>query len=517
MHVLSELLQRNLIEFPDKPALVHGDRVVTYRELAATASRVAGALDAHHGLPGNRIAILLRNSPEFLFTYFGAAASGNVAVPINYLLQPEEVAYILNNCQASCLVTSSELLPKIQAIRDQVPALRLIVSLDDTSPMPAALSWEQFLAGQPAGYLPPRTPSPASVVAFLYTSGTTGFPKAAMCTHSNLLSNVATEAKFYGLAGDDVFSCVLPMFHNYALVDTCLLPIWHGATIVLGDLDKTEALLAQIEAHRISFLATMPAQLSEMASLNFSRVYDTSSLRMVQTSGAPLATEVQRKFQARFGLPIIEGYGCSEASSTVTVIPMAGPYKPGSVGKPMPNQQVRIVDEDDRAVPAGQEGEVIVRGPNVCLGYYGLPEDTKKTLRGGWLHTGDLGKLDEEGFLTITGRKKSMINVGGFKAYPAEVEEVLHQVEGIVGACVVASYDPQLGETVKAFLEAPEGRWPDKAAVLRHCQEKLGSYKVPRAIEFRKVLPRTGTGKIAAKVLQAEELARWPGLGSRAG
>jgi long-chain acyl-CoA synthetase len=517
MHLLNDLLQRNLLECPQRPALVHGDRVVSYRDLAGTVNRVAGALDDHHRLPGNRIAILLRNCPEFLFTYLGAAASSNVAVPINYLLQPEEIAYILNNSQVSCLVTSAEMLPKIQALRDKVPAVRLVVCVDEVGSMPSVLSWDDFLAGQPADYVPHRAQSPAQVVAFLYTSGTTGFPKGAMVSHSNLLSNVATEADLYGLGRDDVFSCVLPMFHNYALVDTCLLPLWHGATISIGDLEDTEALLERIEKDRITFLATMPTQLSEMVSLKFSRAYVTSSLRMVQTGGAPLPTEVQRKFQARYGLPIIEGYGCSEASSTVTVIPMAGPYKPGSVGRPMPNQQVRIVDEYDHDVPAGQEGEVIIRGPNVCLGYYGLPEETRQALRGGWLHSGDLGKLDADGFLTVTGRKKSMINVGGFKVYPAEVEEVLHQVEGDVGACVVAAYHPELGRTVKAFVEAPEGQWPDEAAVLRHCKEKLGSYKVPRLIEFRNALPRTGTGKIAAKVLQAEEMARWAGRGALAG
>jgi long-chain acyl-CoA synthetase len=508
MNTINDLLAKNLIEIPAKPALVHGQRVVTYRDLAAQVNQVAGALDGLHGLPGNRVAILLRNCPEFLFTYFGAAASGNVAVPINYLLQPEEIAYILNNSQASCLVTSADLLPKIAAVKDRVPALRTVIVVGDNSVLPTALPWEQFLAGQPALYVPRRPALADDVVVFLYTSGTTGFPKGAMCTHRNLLNNVATEAELYGLGRADVFSCVLPMFHNYSLVDTCLLPIWYGATTVIGELDNTEELLGLIEKHHITFLATMPAQLSEMVSLEFWRTYDTGSLRMVQTGGAPLPTEVQRKFQAKYGLPIIEGYGCSEASSTVTVMPMGGPYKPLSVGKVMPNQRIRIVDEKGHDVPAGCEGEVLVQGPNVCQGYYGMPAESRHTLRGGWLHTGDLGKLDEEGFLYITGRLKSMINVGGFKVYPAEVEDVLYQVDGVVEACVVASYHPRFGETVKAFIEAPEGRRPNAEKVIRHCEERLGGYKVPRLIEFRSALPRTGTGKIAAKVLQAEELRR---------
>jgi long-chain acyl-CoA synthetase len=508
MRVLGDLLLKNILENPEKPALLHGDRKVTCRDFAAEVNRVASALHTLHGLPGNRVAILLPNCPEFLFSYFGAAVSGNVAVPINYLLQPDEIAYILNNSQASCVITCGELLPKIAAIREQVPALQTVVTIDNNATLPAALTWGRFLTGQSTTFVPPRPVLPSDVVVFLYTSGTTGLPKAAMCTHNNLLNNVATEAELYGLGRDDVFSCVLPMFHNYSLVDTCLLPLWYGATIAVGTLEDTEGLLSLIEQHRVTFLATMPGQLGEMVSGQWSRNYDTSSLRMVQTGGAPLPTEVQRKFQEQYGLPIIEGYGCSEASSTVTVMPMQGPYRPFSVGKVMPNQRVRIVDDHDQDVPPGQEGEVVVQGPNVCQGYYGLPEETKALLRGGWLHTGDLGRLDEEGFLYITGRKKSMINVGGFKVYPAEVEEVLYQIDGVVEACVIASHHPELGETCKAFVVTRPDVHPDCARIMRHCEQKLGGYKVPRLIEFRKELPRTGTGKIAAKVLQAEELKR---------
>jgi long-chain acyl-CoA synthetase len=507
MRTINDLLTRGLLEMPDKTALIHGERRLSYRDLALAMHRVAGALDRLHGLPGNRVAILLRNCPEFLFTYFGAAASGNVAVPINPTLQPAEIAFILNNCQASCLVTSPELMPRVRAVRDRLPALRSVITLGGDGSRTDSVSWEGFLAEQPPAYVPRRPISPEDVVVFLYTSGTTGFPKAAMCSHRNLLSNVATEAELYGLGREDVFSCVLPMFHNYALVDTCLLPFWYGASVVLGELEDTESLLTLIERHRVTFLATMPSQLAEMVALP-ARCHDTSSLRMVQTGGAPLPAEVQCKFQARYGLPIIEGYGCSEASSTVTVMPMAGPYRPNCVGRVMPNQRVRVVDEHGRDVPAGEEGEVLVRGPNVFRGYYGLPGESERALRGGWFHTGDLGRLDPEGYLSITGRLKSMINVGGFKVYPAEVEAVLHQVEGVVEVCVVASHHPLYGETVKAFIEAEEGRRPDPAQVIRHCEERLGGHKVPRLIEFRKSLPRTGTGKVAARVLQAEEMSR---------
>jgi long-chain acyl-CoA synthetase len=298
---------------------------------------------------------------------------------------------------------------------------------------------------------------------------------------------------------------VLPLSHNYSLVDTCLLPLYHGATIVLGEMQHTEGLLALIERRRVTFLATMPAQLGEMAHGTF-RSHDTSSLRMVQTGGAPLASEVHRLFREKYGLPILEGYGCSEASSTVTVMPVEGPIRPFSVGRVMPNQVLRIADDHGHNVPAGVEGEVLVKGPNVCRGYYGQPEATRTALAGGWLHTGDLGKLDAEGYLYITGRKKAMINVGGLKVYPAEVEEVLYQAEDVAEACVVAGYDPRHGETVKAYIAPAPGRTPDVERIRRHCAARLGAYKVPRSIEVRPALPRTGSGKIAVAVLQAEAM-----------
>jgi long-chain acyl-CoA synthetase len=504
MKLLTDLLLKNLREIPEKTACVLGECRVSYGELFVAVQRIANGLQTLHGLPGNRIALLLPNCPEFVMTYFAAAASGNVAVPINTILQPPEIAYILNNSQASCLVTCTALLPKVQAMRDRLPALRHVIVIDGPG-SGDVLAWSDFLAEQPDTYTPLRPSVPADVIVFLYTSGTTGFPKGAMCSHGNLLSNVATEAELYGLDRDDVFSCVLPLFHNYSFVDTCLLPIWYGCTIVLGDLADTETLLGLIERHRITFLATMPSQLGELVE-HYNGEVDTSSLRMVQTGGAPLPTLVQQRFQTLYGLPIIEGYGCSEASSTVTVMPMHGPYKPHSVGKPMPNQRLRIVDDNGRDVRDGQEGEILVKGPNVCRGYYGMAAESRHVLRGGWLHTGDLGKLDDEGFLYVTGRKKSMINVGGFKVYPAEVEEVLYQVEGVLEACVVASYHPRLGETCKAFVATRPGYVPDVQLIQQFCEQRLGSYKVPRLIEFRERLPRTGTGKIAVKQLQAEEL-----------
>src|SRR5262249_13127994 len=249
-----------------------------------------------------------------------------------------------------------------------VRPLGAVVCAGGASAHAGARPWGSFVKGQPGVYAPPASSKPEDVVVFLYTSGTTGFPKGAMCTHAGLLSNVVAEGALYGMGAEDVFGCVLAMFDTFALLDTGRLPLCLGATVAIGEPEDTESLLRLVEQHQVTFLATMPAQLTEMACGEFARPYDTSSLRMVQTGGAPLATEVWRKFRARSGLPILEGYGCSEASSTVTVMPPEGPYKPASVGKVMPNQEVRIVDDEGDDLPPGAEGEVVVRGPNVFAG-----------------------------------------------------------------------------------------------------------------------------------------------------
>jgi long-chain acyl-CoA synthetase len=508
MRLLTDLLTSNLDANADRAALLHGDRVVTHRELASTVARVADALDELHGLPGNRVALLLPNCPEFVAAYLGIAASGNVAVPVNTHHQPGEIAHVLNDCQASCLIVSEALLPRVAAARDRLPALRTVIVVGDNAALPSALKWDEVLAGRPDAYSPLRQAAPEDVVVFLYTSGSTGRPKAAMLTHANLLSNVETEAALYGLTGADVFSGVLPLFHNYALVDCCLLPFRLGAAVALGEPQNGDELLALIERHRVSFLAALPAALAEMALRTPARTYDTRSLRMVQTGGAPLPAEVYRRFEDLYGLPILEGYGCSEAASTVTVMPPDEPVRPGSVGRVMPNQQIRLVDEEGNEVPAGADGEVLVRGPNVFRGYSGQPALTRAALAGGWLHTGDLGRLDADGYLYITGRKKAMINVGGLKVSPAEVEEVLYEIAGVTEACVVAGRGPDGGEVVKAFLAAAPGRRPDPGQVRRHCAARLAGYKVPGLIELRDALPRTGSGKIAARQLQEEEWNR---------
>src|SRR5262245_52086776 len=246
MRLLNDILAKNVKANPGKAALRHGGRAVSYAELAAEAARVAGALEAMHGTTGNTVGLLLRNSPEFLFAYFGAAASGNVAVPINYHLQADEVAFVLKNSGCSVLFTSEEFLPKVRAAARQVPTLRAVVCAGGSA-HPGVRSWESFVQGQPGVYAPPASARPEDVAVFLYTSGTTGFPKGAMCTHAGLLSNVVTEAELYGLGSEDVFACVLPLSHNYSLVDTCLLPLWYGATIILGDHTETEGLLQLIE------------------------------------------------------------------------------------------------------------------------------------------------------------------------------------------------------------------------------------------------------------------------------
>lgn len=501
--ILHDIWNINLIRNPQKIALISGADQITYYEAFCRVNQYANLIEDFHALEGNRIGILLRNSPEFLYAYFAATATSNIAVPINDKLKGHEIEYILNNAQVSCLITAAEFLPLINEIRSRLPAVTRIITIDDHNGDSAIIRASDYLAKLPPYFTPRFYPTPQRVAVFIYTSGTTGFPKAAIITHDNLLSNVATVRQLYGLTQDDVFACVLPMWHNYSITDCCLLPLLLGSTIVIGQDLSTGQTLELIKKHGITFLATVPSQLNEMA--YWEQDFDTKSLRMVQTGGAALPPEIRAKFERKYGLPIIEGYGLSEASATVTVNPMEGPYKTGSVGKVLPNQQIRIVDDRKQDLPPDTTGEIIVKGPNIMRGYYNLPEASAATLTNGWLHTGDLGYLDRDGYLFITGRKKEMINVGGFNVYPREIENVLYMLDGIMDVCIIKTWDPTFGEAVKALIVKKPDSKIHEAAIIMHCRENLAEYKVPRQIEFRSSLPKTGSGKIIRDVLQKEE------------
>jgi long-chain acyl-CoA synthetase len=468
---------------PSQVAVFWGDAEFTYRHFEAQAAWLAQRLmTRHHIRPGDRVGIWLRNCPEYISSIFGILGAGAVVVPINNFLKPDEVAYILGDGGIDVLVTEGALgepLDRLQAAR---PGLRLVKDEDFETLSDAGFDW------------PGATRQAHDLAVIIYTSGTTGHPKGAMLTHGNLSHNVASCRHVLEAVQLDRFALVLPMFHSFMLTVCVLLPLAVGGSIVLvKSLNPPKNILHEIIRHGATVLPAIPQLFRALAHVPLP---EGLSLRLCISGAAPLPLEILAEFSRRYPVPLIEGYGLSEASPVVSINPIRGGAKPGSIGRPIANVEVSIRDENGVELGPNQTGEVCVRGGNVMLGYWGRPEETAKTLRDGWLYTGDIGHKDADGFGYITDRKKDMLLVNGINVYPREIEEVIYQFPGIREAAVVGRPDPRKGEQPVAFVAMNDGHHLDEPALIHFLKQRLADYKVPRHVHVMAVLPRNATGKI---------------------
>ncbi|MCR4425388.1 MAG: long-chain fatty acid--CoA ligase [Firmicutes bacterium] len=496
---LHGIISRAAERAPGKTALIFRERETTYADLVRTVEGRALGLLAEGVRPGDRVGIHLPNSPEFVEAYFAVTSLGAVAVPMNTLLKQAELGHILSDSGTKTVITTGN---------TRFPGVERLVLVRHAGSVPARVvtpgatvrRWEDIWRG---GDLPVADRE-RELAVVLYTSGTTGRPKGAMLTHANLVSN----AEGIGLALDagprDVHLCVLPMFHTFAATVCMNMPLLTGGTIVIMDQFVPAGVLRLIEQHRVTVFAGVPAMYVALNNARDGRGRDLGSLRACVAGGAALPMDVFRQFEERFGVRIVEGYGLSEAAPVVSVNPACGPVRPGSVGLPIPGVRVRVVDEAGRDVPPGEVGEILVQGPNVMIGYYGLDLETREAMLGGWLRTGDLGRVDGDGYLYIVDRKKDLINVGGYKVYPREVEETLYRHPTVMEAVAVGRPDPARGEVVVAHVALGPGAQVSSRDLIAFCRRHLANYKVPVEIMFRESLPKTGSGKLARRLLREE-------------
>jgi long-chain acyl-CoA synthetase len=410
-----------------------------------------------------------------------------------FLLSPDEVRHILEDSEARVVVTSPELVSKVEGWTGPVVLV---------GGGAGGLDWETLLAREDADApIVPRQPSDLAVI--LYTSGTTGRPKGVALSHDNLAANARAAASLYELDRTAWALAVLPLSHSYGLTVMNAGNIL-GTRAVLLRWFNPELVLETIERFRVQSMAGVPTMYVYLLHYPDAGRFDTSSMRSWGSGAAPLPLEIVEPFEAKFGGRLMEGYGLTEASPVVSAHRLSGVRKLGSVGQPIPGVQVAILDDEDRPVPAGELGEICVRGPNVMLGYYRLPEETARTLRHGWLHTGDVGRLDADNFLYVVERKKDLIIRGGFNIYPREVEEILYAHPAVAEAAVIGMPDPVMGEEVLAFVVRKPGAEAEADAIIAFCQERLAKYKCPRRVRFVPSLPKTPVGKILRKALRAE-------------
>ncbi len=487
---LTGYLDKTAIFFPRRKAVFFGREIIRYGEIHSRSLGLARLLrDDYSVKPGDRVALLMKNCPEFIYALYGILFAGGTVVPINNFLKPAEIEYILRDAGATVLITiSADFAPVLTHLREQLPALR---PLDIH-----ALNWAE-LAAKPLDPITIIRPPDRAVI--IYTSGTTGRPKGAVLTHANLVANVRSIVIVLGNVESDRVVLALPMFHSFMLTVALLLPLSIGASVlIIKSIKPFRHVLFEMIRRRATVFLVIPQIFQALATARIPWwLRWLLPLRLAISGSAPLSAETLRRFSERFRFSLREGYGLSEAAPVVCFNPIHGVSKPGSVGPPIPGVQVRICDAQDRELGGGQDGEIAVRGDNVMLGYWNQEEATAATLRDGWLRTGDIGRFDEDGYLYITDRKKDMLLVHGNNVYPREIEEVIYQIPGVREVAVVGRPDPHHGELPIAFVVPAENASLNPQTILRFCRERLADYKLPREIRVQSApLPRNATGKI---------------------
>lgn len=496
---LVTLADENLDRFGEYPFLIFEGKTFTNAEILRDANRLALGLKRLGIGRGDRVAVLLPNGPEVIAGYQGILRCGAVIVPIIPSVGAVELGHILNDCEARALVTSPEILEVHRAVLSSTKSLKHRLVTGDTPP-PGAISLRSLAASGPeSGAKPDIRETDLAVI--LYTAGTTRNPKGVILTHANLYSNAVNAARAHGTKASDVTLVALPLSHSFGIT-TMNKACRYGNLHVLMRRFQAEEAFALIERHRVTDLPGVPAMFMMMLGSPEAGKYDLSSLKKCLAGSAPFPLPALRRFEETFRCTVYPAYGLSEASPAVSTNYQGRPVKPESVGQPIPSVEVRIVDDRDQDVPAGEVGELLVRGPNVAAGYLNLPEETARTFRNGWLYTGDMARMDGDGYLYIVERKKDLIIRGGFNIYPRDIEEVLHGHPAVRDAVAVGKPDPVVGEEAVVYVELREGESATEKSLLRHCRDHLSPHKRPLRVTVVDRLPRNPMGKILRRELR---------------
>jgi acyl-CoA synthetase (AMP-forming)/AMP-acid ligase II len=494
---------------PVQPFALHAGRVLTYGEALAATNRLANALIAEGLRPGARVAFLARNCVEYPIVFYGCSKAGLVPVPLNYRLAPPEWSYIVHDAGAELLLARGELVGAIDAVRDELGTVRRCVALD--APTPAGwIDWQAWTAVQPA--TPPARDIEAGADCYqMYTSGTTGRPKGAVLTHAAVSANVSQLTLALLPPPGEKVLIVAPLYHAAATI-TALQAIAAAGTLVIHEDFDPAAVVRALSDEEVARTTLVPAMIQACLLIPdvARRRYDR--LRLIVYGASPIAEQVLRRAMEVFGCEFRQGYGMTETTAVLTALMpddhvRALREKPQlllSAGRPLPGTEVRVVDADDRPLPPGQVGEIVGRGPQLMRGYWNLAEASAQALRGGWMHTGDAGYLDDEGFLYIQDRVKDMIVSGGENIYPREVEEVLFQHPAIGDAAVIGVPDEKFGEAVKAIVVLRQGASATPQGIMDFCKGRLGGYTRPRSVDFVDQLPRNPTGKVLKRQLREQ-------------
>lgn len=506
---LATLLEMSTVQNPGHTAVIFDHFRFNYAELNGLANKVANIL-ANLGVKrGDKVAMMLPNTPHFPAVYYGILKTGAVAVPLNVLFTHYEIEYHLEDSDSVALIAwetfANEAAQGFNAV-ETCRHLLIARAPGSTSELPQGAQDLMQLVGGAAHTFDTVQTMPDDTAVILYTSGTTGRPKGAELTHFNLFFNALFSARWLlDCQPTDVLLAALPLFHSFG--QTCVMnaAFAGGATITMMARFEPQKALEVMQRDGVTLFAGVPTMYFYLLNFPAADQFNITTLRYCVSGGAAMPVEVMKAFEQKYGCMILEGYGLSETSPVASFNVRERPRKPGSIGVPVWGVQMKVVDSEDREVPVGELGEIVIRGHNVMKGYYKRPEATAEVMRNDWFHTGDIARMDEDGYFYIVDRVKDMIIRGGFNVYPREIEEVLYGHPAIAEVAVIGVPDERLGEEVHAVVALKPGAQATAEELIEYCKERVAAYKYPRTIEFRDSLPKTATGKILKRELRPQQ------------
>jgi long-chain acyl-CoA synthetase len=509
---LTDVLEQSVDRFPQNPALSFFGHEITYEQLNDQVHAFASSLQKAGVEKGDRVAIMLPNCPHYVTSYYGTMKAGGVVTQVNPMLVDRELTHILTDSGAETIVIYGPLLPVLEKVKDQTPIKNVIVVMFDgnfegTSDEIEFTDFLKLAEGPPS----PVDINPSEDLAVLqYTGGTTGRSKGAMLTHRNVVANVVQTNEYFKdevEMGKERYLTVIPLFHVFGMTSCMNLSIFSGSKNIIQPRFELEEVLETIRREQPTFFPGVPTMYVAINSHPKAEEYNIDSIRVCNSGSAPMPQELMRSFEAKTGAKVYEGYGLSESSPVTHCNPLFAERKPGSVGIGVPSTDYKIVDvgTGTEELPVGETGEVVLRGPQVMKGYWNMPEETGGTIREGWLYTGDIGRVDDEGYLYIIDRKKDLIIAGGYNIYPRDVEEVIYEHEAVQEAVVVGVPDEYRGETVCAVIVLKDGKSATEEELISYCRDNMAAYKVPRVIEFESELPKSSVGKILRRTIRDQK------------
>ncbi len=509
---VAQLLSDTASDYPSKLALSFYGKETSYYELNRTVDMLASSLQQNGMQKGDRVAVMLPNCPQYVMAYYGALRGGGIITQVNPMLVERELQMILQDSGAETIFVLDKLYPRVKAIQANTSLKTIIVV---TLPPSAEkfdpdYSFETFLKSG-NGYVEDPELDPAHDVAVLqYTGGTTGRSKGAMLTHRNLVANLVQTYMFFKdeiKIGTDRVLTVIPLFHVFGMTSGMNLAVYTASKNILLPRFELEEVLQTIKREQPTVFPGVPTMYVAITNHPEAEKYGIDSIRTCNSGSAPMPVGLMNDFERKTGANILEGYGLSEASPTTHCNPPFADRKPGSIGIGLPSTEYKVVDigSGTEELAPGGLGELVIRGPQVMKGYWNMPEETAVTLRDGWLHTGDIAKMDEEGYVYIVDRKKDLIIASGYNIYPRDIEEVLYEHPAVQEAVTIGVPDRYRGETVKAIIVLKPGQDASQDELKAYCRENLAAYKVPEIIEFRSELPKTSVGKILRRALREEK------------